>query len=570
MKGRRAAASAAVLLLSPLIVASDENSAEDWGWDRFHGVDLDLDADGSADKINNSEGSRLAALDEYFARSREEWNVPGMAIAIVKDNSVVFSKGYGVRDSQNSLPVTNQTRFAIASNTKAFTATALAILVDEGKISWDDKVQTYLPYFELYDPWVSQQMQIRDLLSHRSGLGTYSGDLLWFGTSSTYSREDVVKRTRYLTAEGSFRADYGYSNLMFIAAGEVVQAVTGQSWDEFVQARIFVPLEMKSTVTSIKDIDLKNLRNIDVATPHKVKLQPNTNKLEHIPIDWSNWDNIAAAGGIISSISDMAQWLRLHLSRGIWGGEDGDIIFGEGVQRTMWTAHITTSTVTKGNEKTYPSTHFKSYGLGFDLMDYKQRKVIGHGGTFEGMKSRVTLVPEENLGFVILTNGQAHIDRGISYRILDAFLGSTSDGEEQQDWSAKYYKREKKRLKKRLDAFAELHASRVEGTQMSHSFEKYTGSYEDQMYGDASITVEEEDQLVIRFGPNPDLVGYLSHFHYDTFEISWQREFAWFDEGMVEFLVDQMTNQITGIKMDVPNEDLWFHELNFSKNKGGR
>ena len=559
MNCRTAAASAAVLLLSPLIVASDENSDGKWGWDRFHGVDLEL----GADKINNSEGSRLAALDEYFARSREEWNVPGMAIAIVKDDNVVFSKGYGVRDSEDALPVTNQTRFAIASNTKAFTATALAILVDEGKISWDDKVQTYLPYFELYDPWVSQQVQIRDLLSHRSGLGTYSGDLLWFGT--TYSREDVVRRTRYLNAEGSFRADYGYSNLMFIAAGEVVQAVTGQSWDQFVRARIFVPLEMKSTVTSINDIDLKNLRNIDVATPHKVRLQPNKNELEHIPIDWSNWDNIAAAGGIISSISDMAQWLRLHLSRGIWGGEDGDIIFGEGVQRTMWTPHITTSTITKGNERTYPTTHFKSYGLGFDLMDYRGRKVVGHGGTFEGMKSRVTLVPEENLGFVILTNGQAHIDRGMSYRILDSFLGSSSDGEEKIDWSMKYLKREKKSLKKRLDALAELHASRVEGTQMSLALENYTGSYEDRMYGVASIAVEEEEQLVIRFQPNPDLVGYLSHFHYDTFEISWQREFAWFDEGMVEFLVDQTTNQITGIKINVPNEDLWFHELNFSK-----
>jgi len=537
-----------------------DNNTEQWGWDRFHGIELD--ADGIGVKGVDDDTARLAALDAYFTEAREKWSVPGMAIAIVKDDKVVLSKGYGVRGlnngGQSSLPVTNQTLFAIASNTKAFTATALAILVDEGRLSWDDKVQTYLPYFELYDPWVSQQMQVRDLLSHRSGLGTYSGDLLWFGTSPTYSREDVVRRARYLKPEGSFRADYGYSNLMFIAAGEVVEAVTGQSWDDFVQQRILGKIEMMSTATSINGIDL----NADVAIPHKVRLQSKRNELEHTPIDWSNWDNIAAAGGIISSVSDMAQWLRLHLRRGVGGGEAGDVLFDEKVQRTMWTPHITTSTISKDNEKTYPTTHFKSYGLGFDLMDYKGRKVVGHGGTFEGMKSRVTLVPP-NLGFVCLTNGQAHIDKALSYRFLDAYLGSS--GEEEQDWSAKYLKREKKRLKKRVGALAELRASKVEGTQTSLSLESYTGTYEDQMYGDVSIAIEEGGQLILRFLPNPDLVGYLAHFHHDTFEVRWQREFAWFDEGLVEFVVEPTSNFIKEMKIDVPNEDLWFYELKFSK-----
>ena len=556
-------------MLLPLPVAfGNEDQEHQWGWDRFQGVELD--ADGITAQGIDNELARLAALDAYFAQALEEWSVPGMAIAVVKDDKVVFSKGYGVRglnndiEGHNSLPVTNQTLFAIASNTKAFTATALAILVDEGKISWDDKVQTYLPYFELYDPWVSQQMQIRDLLSHRSGLGTYSGDLLWFGTSPTYSREDVVRRTRYLRPEGSFRADYGYSNLMFIAAGEVVQAVTGKSWDDFVRERLFRPLEMKRTTTSINDLDLSNVGDADVATPHKVRLRSNQKELEHVPINWENWENIAAAGGIISSVSDMAQWLRLHLRRGVWGSEGDNMLFDERVQRTMWTPHITTSTVSKGNEKTYPTTHFKSYGLGFDIMDYKGRKVIGHGGTFEGMKSRVTLVPEENLGFVILTNGQAHVDRGLSYRMLDAYLGRIG-GEEEEDWSAKYLKREKKRLKRRADALSELQASKVAGTKMSLSMEGYTGSYEDQMYGDVSIAIEEGGQLIIRFLPNPDLVGYLTHFHYDVFEIQWQREFAWFDEGLVEFAVDPTGNRVTEMKIDVPNEDLWFHELHFSK-----
>ena len=556
------------MLLSSPVVFGNEDQGHQWGWDRFKGVELDADGITAQGFERNSESARSAALDAYFAQALEEWNVPGMAIAIVRDDEVVLSKGYGIRgrndnEGQNSLPVTNQTLFAIASNTKAFTATALAILVDEGRISWDDKVQTYLPYFELYDPWVSQQMQIRDLLSHRSGLGTYSGDLLWFGTSPMYTREEVVKRTRYLKPEGSFRADYGYSNLMFIAAGEVVRAVTGQSWDEFVNERLFRPLGMKRTTTSVNDLDLNNLENMDIATPHKVRLQSNQKDLEHFPIDWSNWDNIAAAGGIISSVDDMAKWLQLHLRRGAWGGAGSEILFDEKVQRTMWTPHITTSTISKGNEKTYPTTHFKSYGLGFDLMDYKGRKVIGHGGTFEGMKSRVTIVPEKNLAFVILTNGQAHIDRGLSYTILDAYLGKL--GEEEQEWSAKYLKREKKRLKRRADALTELQASKVEGTKTSLAIESYAGTYEDQMYGDVSIDIEQGEQLIIRFLPNPDLVGYLTHFHYDVFEIRWLREFAWFDEGLVEFIVDPTTNRITKMKVDVPNEDLWFYELNFSK-----
>lgn len=196
-------------------------------------------------------------------------------------------------------------------------------------------------------------------------------------------------------------------------------------------------------------------------------------------------------------------------------------------------------------------------------MDYKGRKVIGHGGTFEGMKSRVTIVPEENLAFVILTNGQVHVDRGLSYTILDAYLGTL--GEEEQDWSAKYLKREKKRLKRRADALAELQTSKIEGTKTSLSMENYAGIYKDQMYGNVSIDIEQGEQLIIRFLPNPDLVGRLTHFHYDVFEIQWQREFAWFDEGLVEFVVDPTSNRITEMKIDVPNEDLWFYELNFSK-----
>ncbi|MGD8698423.1 MAG: serine hydrolase domain-containing protein, partial [Gemmatimonadales bacterium] len=207
----------------------------------------------------------LAALDAYFSQAGEAWQVPGFAIAIVKDDELVFAKGYGVRELRKSARVDEHTLFAIASNSKAFTAAALAKLVAEGQIGWDDRVIDHLPYFQLYSPYVTQEMRIRDLLCHRSGLGTYSGDLLWYGTS--YSPAEVVRRARHLEPAGPFRAHYGYSNLMFIAAGEIIPAVTGRSWNEYVEAEYFGPLGMASTVTSVTDLEGKT----NVATPHAEK-----------------------------------------------------------------------------------------------------------------------------------------------------------------------------------------------------------------------------------------------------------------------------------------------------------
>jgi len=192
----------------------------------------------------------LTKLDATFEKALKDFNVPGMAIAIVKDDQVIFNKGYGVKNAKTGEPVTPNSSFAIASNTKAFTAAALAILVDEGKIKWTDKVRKYLPYFQLYSPFVSEEMTIRDLLCHRTGLATFSGDLIWYGT--THSREEVIRRAKYLEPVYGFRETYGYSNIMFLAAGEIIPAVTGQSWDDFIKERFFTPLNMPFANTSIK------------------------------------------------------------------------------------------------------------------------------------------------------------------------------------------------------------------------------------------------------------------------------------------------------------------------------
>lgn len=484
----------------------------------------------------------VGRLDAYIAEAQQAWPVPGLAVAIVKDGEIVLEKGYGVRELGGAEPVDAHTLFAIASNSKAFTAAALAMLVDEGRLSWDDPVRKHLPYFELYDPYVSAEMRVRDLLSHRSGLGTFSGDLLWYGT--TYSPEEVVRRARYLPAAGPFRAHYGYSNLMFVAAGEVVAAVTGQSWPDFVEARILEPLGMERTVTSVRA--LEGLDN--VATPHR----PAPGEIR--PLPWYNWDAMAAAGGLISSVHDMAQWLQLQLGRGALGGQR---LFSEEASHAMWTVH-TPIPVSAASMHRYPSTHFRGYGLGWVLNDYLGRKIVGHSGGYDGMYSLVTLVPEENLGVVILTNSMTGIAPAISYRILDAYLGG-----DERDWSAEMLAEDSTGRAQFWDRIARIERERVPGTKPSLDPDAYAGTYGGPMYGDATVTLED-GRLVLRLLPNKDLVADLSHLHYDTFLLDWRDEFAWFDKGTVQFVLDA-SGRVTGMKIDVPNDDFWFQELAFER-----
>lgn len=484
----------------------------------------------------------LQKLDAYFAATLQPWKVPGMAIAIVKDDRVVLAKGYGVRDVNKGGAVDENTLFAIASNSKAFNAAALAMLVDEGRLKWDDRVIDYLPYFQLYDPYVTYDMRIRDLLSHRSGLGTFSGDLLWW--ASTYSAEEVVRRARYLKPAAPFRAKYGYSNIMFLAAGQIVPAITGKKWTDFIQERILNPLGMSHTVLSVNDLQGKS----NVATPHRVW------QGKILPMAWQNWDNMAAAGGIISCVADMAKWLRLQLHR---GALDGTRLFSEAASSEMWSPH-TIIPVSKTSEKRFPSTHFRAYGLGWGMMDYHGRKVLTHGGGYDGMNSRVALVPEENLGMVILTNQMTSVQTALMYRILDAYLGGV-----EKEWSGEYLKITERNKRRAAERKARAAAARVPNTKPSLPLEAYTGTYGGPMYGDADVKLEN-GALVVQFLPTPDLKGDLIHWHYDTFQVKWRKQFAWFDEGWVQFLMDA-GGKVIEMKVDVPNNDLWFTELEFKR-----
>ena len=484
----------------------------------------------------------VAALDAYFAKALGDWDVPGMSVAIVKDGRVVLLKGYGVRERGKPEPVDEHTRFAIASNSKAFTAAALAVLVDQKRLSWDDPVRKWLPWFELRDPIASAEIRVRDLVSHRAGLGTLSGDLLWYGTP--WSREEVLRRVRFLEPRFPFRTQYGYSNVMFIAAGEVVASASGQSWDEFVASQFFGPLGMADTVTSVKALPPGG----NTATPHgPVGTGART-------YAWYSGDAAAAAAGVISSAHDMARWLMLQLGRGTL---DGRTYFSEPQSRAMWTP-IVSFTISREAEARSPTTHFRGYGMGWNLRDYHGRLIASHGGAYDGMYSAVSLVPEERLGVVVLTNAMTSIGDALAARVVDAYLGATA-----RDWSQEHLEREREHVKQWTGAIQKAKEPELPGTKPSLSLEAYAGTYSGNVYGEASVSLDS-GALVLRLLANPDLVADLSPLQLDTFVIRWRKAFPWFAEGRAQFVLDNR-GQVTRLELNVPNEDFWFQELDLRR-----
>ncbi len=435
--------------------------------------------------------AQLAGFDDYVTKAMKDWEVPGMAIAVVKDDKVVFAKGYGVKKLGDPAPVDERTIFAIGSSSKAFTAATLAILVDEGKVKWDDPVSLYLPDFQLFDPYVSRELRIRDLLTHRSGLER--GDMLWYGT--TASRDEILRRTRYLRPTWSLRSQFGYQNLMYLAAGQLVAKVSGMSWDEFAKKKIFEPLGMSSTSTSIKTFKPGD----NVSTPHGKM----GDKVE--PIAWRDIDNIAPAGSINSNVLDTAQWLRLQLGKGTI---DGKKVFSPATGNEMHSPQ-TIIRLEGAYPILYPKAHFFSYGMGWFLSDFKGRKLVEHGGAIDGMRAEVAMVPEENLGIVILTNMNGSvISMPLVYRLIDAFIN-----EPQTDYSGNLLKAYKPLLEAGAAAEKKVESERVMGTKPSVDLDKYVGTYKNDLYGDATVTIEN-GQLKVGFGP---FVSLLEHWHYDTF-----------------------------------------------------
>lgn len=433
----------------------------------------------------------LQGFDDYLNQALKDWEVPGLAIAIIKNDSIVLAKGYGVRKLGDPTPVDERTLFAIGSSSKAFTAAGLAMLADEGKLKWDDPATKYLPGFQLFDPYATRELTVRDMLTHRSGLER--GDLLWYG--SAYDRDEIMRRVRFLKPTWSLRSHFGYQNIMYLTAGQIIPKVTGKSWDDFIKERIFTPLGMTATSTSITT--LKN--SDDVATPHGKfddKVQP---------LAWRNIDNIGPAGSINSNVTDMAQWVRLQLGSGKYKTEQ---LISSGAVKEM---HMPQTVIRLEGviEKLNPETHFMSYGMGWFLQDYRGRKVVQHGGNIDGMTALVAMMPEEKLGLVILTNmNGTSLPTAIMYRVFDAFLQAPP-----RDWSADLLKSIKAQEALASGAEKKTEADRVKGTNPSLAIAKYAGNYTNEMYGDAKVT-EENGKLVFSYGA---LTGDMEHWNFDTF-----------------------------------------------------
>jgi CubicO group peptidase (beta-lactamase class C family) len=466
-------------------------------------------------------------LDAYVARALKEFEVPGLAVAIVKDGKVELVKGYGVRKLGEPAPVDEQTLFGIASNTKAFTAAALAILVDEGKISWDDPVIKHLPGFQMYDSYVTREMTVRDLLTHRSGLGLGAGDLMFF-PPTTFTREEIVSRLRYIKPATSFRSKYAYDNVLYLVAGQVVAAVSGKSWDDFIKERIFAPLGMTASNTSVKDLRPGG----DFVSPH----QKVEGKLQ--PVPYMNIDNTAPAGAINSNVAEMSKWVLAQLNEGAITGDRR--LFSKRQSREMWSAQTPIPAGDPPPPLSALRSNFSAYGLGWGLNDYRGHKVVSHSGGLLGMVSRVRMVPDMKLGIVVLTNQEAGgAMEAISYYIIDHYLNAPAT-----DWIGGFRSVFEQRLAQAKEVEKSQSAARNGESKPSLPAAKYAGRYNDAWYGEVTIALEE-GKLVMRFSRSPGLVGDLEHWQYDTFVARW-RDRSLYADAYVTFAlkpdggIDQM------------------------------
>jgi CubicO group peptidase (beta-lactamase class C family) len=433
-------------------------------------------------------------FDAYVRSALATWKVPGASVAIVRNDSVIYAKGYGVREIGKPTPVDERTMFAIGSSSKAFTSAAVAMLVDSGKVNLDATATTYLPGFQMYDSYATREITVRDMLSHRSGLAR--GELIWYGSDN--SRDEILRRVRFLPPTWSFRSTFGYQNIMYLAAGQIVAKVTNAPWDDFIKQRVFQPLGMTSSNTSVTALK----GNDNIAAPHAEV----NDTVRAIP--YRQIDNIAPAGSINSNAVDMAQWVRLQAGDGKFGGK-------QLISKRMLDEMHSPQTVIRLDPNwnaMNPSAHMMSYGLGWFLSDYEGKYLVQHGGNIDGMTALVAMLPEEKFGIVILSNmNGSQLPTTIMLRALDGQLKRPA-----KDWSALVRARTDSLMARARAAQARGGAQRVPNTKPSLALSEYAGTYADSAYGTVSVT-ESNGTLNFAFGPT--WRGPLEHWHYDTFHL---------------------------------------------------
>jgi CubicO group peptidase (beta-lactamase class C family) len=450
----------------------------------------------------NGHTNQLRELDAYFAKAAKDWNVPGLAIGIVHKGQIVFAKAYGVRDVSTRAPVDTQTIFAIASTTKAITAAALGMLVDEGKVRWDDPVTKYVPTFAMYDPWATREATVRDLITHRGGLP--NADELW--TNGVYSRDEVIRRIRFVKPTYSFRGGYVYHNVMYTVAGAVIEAASGMTWDDFLKKRVFEPIGMTRSVTTLAEAKTKNNR----AEPHgrdNDTLRVSGNSLA---------DGIGPAGSVWSSVADMTRWVKFLLDTGKVNGKPL-------LTPQTWAELFKPVTIlAPWTERSAPQLrmskpHFRSYALGWFQQDYQGRQVDFHTGSLTGMIAINGLIREEGIGVYIISNTSSEIRHPLMFKVFDSFLGAPA-----RDWSGEHLA-----MARADDVRDSVTAAsrpqeppRAEGTTPSLSLERYAGTFvdPDSLYPTVTITSENG---ALRYRISPTQAGTVEHYQHDSFRVVW-------------------------------------------------
>lgn len=478
----------------------------------------------------------LGKIDETVKKAFDIFKPTGLAVAVMKDSTIIYHKALGFSNADLKKPVSTASLFNIASCSKAFTAVSIGILVDEGKLKWTDKVIDYFPEFKLADDYITREMTVEDLLCHRSGLGTFFGDLLWY--NSSYSDEEVMKRIRYEPVTRRFGIEFGYQNIMFMIAGHLIEKVTGATWSDFVESRIFKPLEMIQTRPSNNELK----KDQDLAFGH----------LNNKALKVYSFNAVKPAAAIYSNVDELSAWTMLLLNKGKIKGHR--IISEASLNRIMEPHTI----IGVSNMQKQHGINFYMYGLGWFIYDYNGKKIVEHDGGMPGYISKVTLIPDQRISIIVLNNGNdGYVDNAIRGDIMDILIKGR-----EFDWIGEY-----SNIKARSETFEQTAlkqrlAGRISGTNPSLSLEGYTGLFRDKSYGDAEVRIDS-GKLVLTFLPAKSFfTGELEHWHYDTFKVVFKDPFLTF--GLITFSFNS-AGKVIGFKIDLPSNDFHFWNLDFKK-----
>jgi CubicO group peptidase (beta-lactamase class C family) len=446
-------------------------------------------------------------VDELVEEAMHKFHVAGVAVGIVKDGRIIHAKGYGVRSVATGEPVDEHTSFAIASNSKAFTTTALALLVEEGRISWTDRVVDHIPEFRMYNEYVTQNLIIQDLLTHRSGLGLGAGDLQIWPHGADFTIGDALVNFQYFEPESAFRTHYDYDNILYMVAGELIRRVSGQRWEDFVKERILEPLGMDHSYTLPPGLTkAKNL-----ASPHLYS-DGLLRTIAAYELDTAKING--ALGGILSNAEDLCKWMLVHLNEGRYGEDLGETLFSEADHREMWSIH------TPMEVRSHPRyhSHFSGYGLGWQLTDLAGNFTVSHTGDLSGMLSKTIMLPDLELGVVVLTNsyyGGGPLFQAVSQTIVDSYMGL-----DDFHWIDYYLERFEDQQNSAEAVVTAVWETVESGPHDSFRAEDYLGTYMDPWFGKVRVEMKEGN-LWFTSLRSPRLTGPMYHYKANTFAIRW-------------------------------------------------